>query len=78
MADLFPREVVESTVVNDTNHGAILTVVVALCICCSFIFLSVRLLIRRPWKALFGKDDALVAVSTVRGPSPWLAHFAGR
>ena len=66
MATLGPREVVTSTVVNDRNQGAILTVTVALSITCAFLFLAIRLLIRRPWRSLFGKDDTTITIATVR------------
>ena len=70
MADLGSSNVVASTVVNDSDRGAILTVVAALAICCVGEFLSVRLVIRRPLRELFGRDDLLVVLATVGLPRP--------
>lgn len=66
MAGLAAGNVTVSSVVNGSDRGAILTVAAALSICCVREFLLVRLVIRRPLRELFGKDDVLVTVATVR------------
>ncbi|KAK5724370.1 hypothetical protein LTR15_004415 [Elasticomyces elasticus] len=67
MADFTIREVVSSTAVNDKDQGALLTVALAFCTSCSFVFLIVRLIIRQPLSVLFGRDDAAAAFATLIG-----------
>ncbi|KAM0716068.1 hypothetical protein Q7P37_008582 [Cladosporium fusiforme] len=64
---LFTREVVPSTVVNDQDHGAVVTIAAAFGLVTIIIFLNVRLLIRWPWQRLFGIDDAAAAVASMFG-----------
>ncbi|KAK5728130.1 hypothetical protein LTR17_012138 [Elasticomyces elasticus] len=65
MADFDIREVVSSTAVNDKDQGALLTVALAFCTSCSFVFLIVRIIIRQPLSIFFGRDDAAATLATV-------------
>jgi hypothetical protein len=65
MSSIELREVVNSEVVNENNRGAILTVTAAFGICCVFVILAVRLIIRRPLRSLFGWDDFVAVIATV-------------
>lgn len=62
---LFARDVVPSTVVNDQDQGAVVTIAAAFGLVTVIIFLNIRLLIRWPWQSLFGIDDAAAAVASV-------------
>lgn len=62
---LSAREVVPSTVVNNQDHGAVVTIAAAFGLVTGIIFLNVRLLIRWPWQSLFGLDDAAAAIASV-------------
>lgn len=62
---LFARDVVPSTVVNDQDQGAVVTIAAAFGLVTVVIFLNIRLLIRWPWQSLFGIDDAAAAVASV-------------
>lgn len=74
-AQLLFEDVVASTAVNEQNQGAILTVTVGLCTTCVLVFFLARLLIRWPWRHLFGKDDTAIAVATVVLPKHTLQHL---
>jgi hypothetical protein len=54
-----------STVVNERNHGAIVTIAAALCLTCSLIFFIARYIVRWPWRQLVGKDDVAAGASQV-------------
>ena len=56
-----------STVINDNNRGAGIAIAAALCLVCTVMFLGTRVVIRYPWKSLFGLDDATTVVATVLG-----------
>lgn len=68
--DLSRRDVVTSTVVNESRQSALLSITVALGISYMLLFLGTRLLIRWPWSSLWGKDDTCIAVATVRTVTP--------
>ena len=63
---LLAREVVPSNVVNDQDQGALATIAAALALTTIGIFFCIRLMIRWPWQSLFGRDDAAVAIASVR------------
>jgi len=63
---LLAREVVSSNVVNDQDQGALATIAAALALTTIGILFCIRLLIRWPWRSLFGSDDAAVAIASVR------------
>jgi hypothetical protein len=58
--------VVPSNLVNDRDHGALVTVTAALCIVFSLLFCLARLVVRWPWKRLLGRDDAVTGAALVR------------
>lgn len=60
-----PRDLVYSTVVNSTHQGALIKIAAAFCLTCSLLFFCARLLLRWPWKTLFGLDDCVAAIATV-------------
>ena len=76
--DLTRRDVVPSSVVNEGNQGALLTITVALGISYMLLFLGTRVLIRWPWSVLWGMDDTCVAVATVRTVNPTRKHQRDR
>ena len=57
--------VVPSDLVNDRDHGALVTVAAALCIVFSLLCFVARLVVRWPWKNLFGRDDAVTGAALV-------------
>lgn len=55
-----------STVVNNHNHGALVTITASLALIASLLFYIARLTMRWPWKALLSKDDIAITAATVR------------
>lgn len=60
------RDVSPSTAINDNDHGAVIRVTAAFCAAITLLALIARLQIRWPWRSLFGRDDILAVVATVR------------
>ena len=58
--------VVPSTVVNDKDCGALVTIATAFCITLSLLILGTRMLSRWPWGTLFGYDDLVASFASVR------------
>lgn len=65
MADAAPPTLVISTAVNENDHGARIVVIAVLCLVVSGMSTLTRLIIRWPWKALFGGDDAVCLAAMV-------------
>lgn len=55
-----------STAINDRDHGALVKVIAAFCAAMYLLALVARLQIRWPWRSLFGNDDIVAAVATVK------------
>lgn len=60
-----PKHLVPSTAVNDNDHGALVRVAAGICIPVMLCFLGMRVLLRWPWNALFGKDDVVIVIASV-------------
>ena len=63
---LSTRAVTPSSVVTNSDHGAVVKVTAAFCTSVSLVFLCTRLLIRWPWRELIGKDDLTICLASVR------------
>ena len=61
-----PSRISYPTHIDDKHLGPKVTVAAALCLCFAGVVLATRLLIRWPWRRLFGLDDGAAIVASVR------------
>ncbi|KAM0715749.1 hypothetical protein Q7P37_008263 [Cladosporium fusiforme] len=57
--------------VDEKHQGPKVTVTAALCLCYASIILATRLLIRWPWRKLFGLDDAAATIASIFALAQW-------
>jgi hypothetical protein len=61
-----PPKINYPTHIDARHQGPKVTVAAALCLCFAGAVLATRLLIRWPWRRLFGLDDGAAIVASVR------------
>ena len=65
MMDSSTPGVTASNVVNSKDRAAVVRVATGFCMACLVIFYGARLVIRWPWRILFGKDDLAALIASV-------------
>jgi hypothetical protein len=67
-ASILP-EVTYPPSIDSKHQGPKITVTAALCLCLAGVVLATRLLIRWPWRKLFGLDDGAAIAASVCSPA---------
>ena len=67
-ASILP-EVTYPPSIDSRHQGPKITVTAALCLCLAGVVLATRLLIRWPWRKLFGLDDGAAITASVCSPA---------